>query len=1082
MLRRRAVVLLTTGVALTGLVTGLPSSQAADVRSAHLSRALQGGNSGDFPGAEVPVGDADHRGPDLAPSASAHAAFARLGKGAKTSWTQYGTPHTLTRTAAFLGTGLTGSPEQVARTFLARNAALYGLSPAAIDGLELVSADPLSDSTTAWVVIMRQKLAGLRISEDGLVAVGVGAGGKVAYVTSSLVPTAVLGTLASTTPRLTPQQAFLAAAKDAGITGLSLGKLALGKVDAAGFQTMTAKGLHQLQRTRLRVLPTTDRGARLVYETNVTDVAGGRALAAISFVDAATGAVLLRRDAVDTLAAGTSSAATRYVATSPGAEAPAPPPATDGQQSGPSIWHVFGSNPRVPLTMTPAKDTRYKACSGKKGDLNLLMKDMAGCDYVYTDGSPLPYDSDPLAGLPTFTTVGNNAITSDARLSSSLTPGAPFLPPASPTRDYQPAWTDSWHTSDCDPTSIAGPNQSDITTAIVNLFAGHNRTHDFAYRLGLTEKRGALQTSNFGKGGAEGDPELGNAQNAALSQEAFAAANTAGGPAGQGAPLTGRNNANQITLQDGVPGITNQYLFQPVPTFHGPCADGDLDSGIFLHEYTHAISNRLIAGPDTGLSGQQGGSMGESWSDLVAVEYLNAFGLAGGGGESKTALGAYATGNVFKGIRDYNASPKNNPLNYSDMGFDSTGPEVHADGEIWNAVQMTVRQALIDKYNSKYPYRNKALQKACAVGRTASGALGPKWDKCPGNRRYITYMFDAMIGQANGAPSMVDMKDVELASVLLRDKGDYDTVAEAFARRGLGADAESLKSGDTDPTPSFAGPKAADNAKVTFKLVDASTGQPVKGSVFVGMYHARCTPIATTLGGDEVGPKAVFTKGTYAFTVQAPGYGIQRFTATYAPGTRTQVFRLAQNLASKKYGPSITGNAGALRLGGVFDDTEETNGAFDGQPVAGRAITVKFLSPDQTFDRIAVSALHHPARNLPEGGTEIEGRFLGLRAFDLQASTDGGHTFKTIYRSPSNFFPSARPRPVAPDLINREVRFAQPVTADAIRLVIRSSACTGNKDFSTEEEADPAQASSCTSVAGYSSQVTVTELEVFKAS
>jgi LPXTG-motif cell wall-anchored protein len=1182
-------------VALTGLLAGLPASQAAEQPSAHLSRPLAGGDSGDFPGAEVAVGDADRRGPRLAPLAAAKAAVARLG--AEASYTQYGTPLTLTRERAFLATGIAGSPERVARTFLTQNAAMYGLSPAAIAGLELVSAETLPDSKTAWAVILRQKMNGLRIAEDGMVGVGVGAGGTVAYVTSSLVPTSVLGALPSATPRISPEAAVLAAARDAGITGLDRGDVRLGKVDGTGFQTLRVSGLHQLQRTRLRVLPTTDKGARLVYETNITDVWGGRALAAIGFVDAATGKVLLRRDAVDTLAEGVpSTPKTRSIGTLQTAAAAAgtpgviqgnidpkrctapialtgvapgdltlaiavvaafqpndivlkvqrngkevgsfdtvespeagtvtfvppvlptdkitatvcpfavgdiaepsnfagsyisspfaapnpgglPGPVTDGSDSGPSIFHVFGSNPRLPLTDAAAPDTRYKACSGKKGDPNLLMKDVTGCDYVYTDGSPLPYDSDPVLGLPTFTTVGNNAVTSDARASSSLTPGAPFLPPVSPTREYQPPWTDSWHTSDCNPASIAGPNQSDIQTAVVNLFTGHNRTHDFAYRLGLTEKRGAMQLSNFGKGGAELDPEVGNTQNAALSQEAFAAANTAGGPAGQGSPLTGRNNANQITLQDGVPGITNQYLFQPIPTFHGPCADGDLDSGIFIHEYTHAISNRLIAGPDTGLSGQQGGSMGESWSDLVAVEYLNAFGLAGTGGEDVYALGAYATGNVLKGIRDYSANPDTNPLNYSDFGFDSTGPEVHADGEIWNAVQMTVRQALIAKYNSQYPYNDKVLQKACAVGRTVSGAVGPSWDKCPGNRRYVTYLFDAMIGQMNGSPSMVDMKNVELASVLLRDKRDYDTVADAFARRGLGKGSESLSSADTDPTPSFASPNAAKNADVTFSLLDASTGKPVKGSVFIGMYSARCTPVATTLGGEEPDRKASITAGTYTFTVQAPGYGIQRFTRTMTPGAKAEVFRLAQNLASKKYGPTVTGNAGAARLGGVVDDDEDTNGAFTGQPVAGREITVKFGRPKQTFDRIAVSALHHPARSLPEGGTEVEGRFLGVRAFDLQASKDGGKTFSTIYRSPANFFPAQRPRPVAPDLIAREVKLAAPVTADAVRMVIRTSQCTGNTQYSLEEEADPAQPSACGTVAGYPTSVTVTELEVFR--
>jgi len=66
---------------------------------------------------------------------------------------------------------------------------------------------------------------------------------------------------------------------------------------------------------------------------------------------------------------------------------------------------------------------------------------------------------------------------------------------------------------------------------------------------------------------------------------------------------------------------------------------------------------------------------------------------------------------------------------------------------------MTVRQALIDKYNSTYPYRNKALPEGLAplVERRVARSR-PKWNKCPGNRRYITYMFDAMIGQANGAP------------------------------------------------------------------------------------------------------------------------------------------------------------------------------------------------------------------------------------------------------------------------------------------------------------------------------------------
>ncbi|MGZ6793358.1 MAG: M36 family metallopeptidase, partial [Mycobacteriales bacterium] len=633
---------------------------------------------------------------------------------------------------------------------------------------------------------------------------------------------------------------------------------------------------------------------------------------------------------------------------------PAPP--FNGDTTGPATWRAFGSNPTLARDGVVSPDDRYKACSGVPGaTTSKSMAALLGCSYVYQDASPIAYDVDPVSGLAGATTAGNNALTTNAQLSSSLTPGGPLLPPVSATRDYAPTFADTWHAAKCDPASITPAGGSaDVDAAIVNLFVGHNRIHDFSYRLGLTEVRGALQVNNFGKGAgvsdvAEDDPELGNAQNAALTNNAFAVTNTATGPAA-GVGLTGRDNANQITLQDGVPGITNQYLFQPVVGFYSPCTDGDLDASVFLHEYTHAISNRLIAGPATGLSGQQGGSMGESWSDLDAIEYLNAFGLAGKRGEDPFSLGAYATGDPVVGIRDYNLAPSKNPLNYSDFGFDTTGPEVHADGEVWNAVQMTVREALVKKYDARYPHTDAALQKACALGRTATGAPGPTWDKCPGNRRYITYLYDAMILQANGAPSMVDMKNAELAAVMMRDPKDYDTVADAFASRGLGAGARSKTSDDVNPHPSFASPKAAKNAHVTFSLVDATSGRKVAGSVYVGLYTARCRPVATTLGGKNLPAKAEIIGGAYTLTVQARGYGIQRFPVTLAPGARTVVLKLKQNLASTAYGPTLSGNAGALRLGRVVDDTEVSNGAFDGQPVAGRTVTVGFGNGRATFD------------------------------------------------------------------------------------------------------------------------------------
>ena len=95
---------------------------------------------------------------------------------------------------------------------------------------------------------------------------------------------------------------------------------------------------------------------------------------------------------------------------------------------------------------------------------------------------------------------------------------------------------------------------------MTNLFVAHNRMHDYSYYLGFTEENYNLQVDNLGRNDDPtrgNDPEIGNAQAGALT----------GGPPS----FLGRDNANQIALQDGIPGITNQYLFQPIAgAFYSP--------------------------------------------------------------------------------------------------------------------------------------------------------------------------------------------------------------------------------------------------------------------------------------------------------------------------------------------------------------------------------------------------------------------------------------------------------------------------------------------------------------------------------
>ena len=411
-------------------------------------------------------------------------------------------------------------------------------------------------------------------------------------------------------------------------------------------------------------------------------------------------------------------------------------------------------------------------------------------------------------------------------------------------------FTDAWNNSKCDPTQLH-PTGNDINASVTNLHVAHNRMHDFSYYLGFTEENYNLQVDNLGRNDDPtrgNDPEIGNAQAGAL---------TGGQPS-----FLGRDNANQIALQDGVPGITNQYLFQPLAGgFYSPCADGSLDMSIVGHEYTHAISNRMIGGPDEGITSEQGGAMGESWGDLTAGEYLFEHGYSNGA--NPWAVGPYATGNKTVGIRDYAINA--NPLNYSDYGFDSTGVEVHADGEIWNGTMWEVRQALVAKYNAAYPTTDKALNLRCAQA-TATSTPTPA-TQCPGNRRWLQLVFDGFLLQ-QGATSMLDARDAMLAADRMRFGGaNQAALWDAFARRGMGSNASTPDADSGDPTPGFASPKSTP-ATVKFAATVPSGSPAPAGKVYIGDYEARATPVADTISSTALSNTAKLTAGTYKRAVR----------------------------------------------------------------------------------------------------------------------------------------------------------------------------------------------------------------------
>ncbi|NHC45075.1 M36 family metallopeptidase [Motilibacter aurantiacus] len=791
--------------------------------------------------------------------------------------------------------------------------------------------------------------------------------------------------------------------------------------DEAKAIALRESGLVEGDLTQERLLLTavpTAHGNRAAYEITLfgpTDVAAP--VGTQSWVDARTGEILVRDDLFD------------Y--------------ASDKNNTNPD-WLVFPANPPADYS---SNDTRMRVCWDKE----------TGCELNVNWGvSPLAWDVDPATGLSTFTTAGNNALDVEKwNTTNGNAFGTNYATP-SPTRQYFYPWTNQWQESKCSPDVFTSPQRNDIDAAVTNLFVQHNRMHDFAYNLGFTEATWNMQRDNLGKGQLGNDPERGNAQ----------AGGVVGGPPSFGA----RNNANQGTGPDGMNNITNMYLWQPnAASFYAPCVDGDYDMSIIGHEYTHAISNRMVAGPSRGLGGAAGGAMGESWSDLVAGEYLYEMGYTPAG-NTPWVTGAYATGDPVTGIRNYDLS--NNPLNYSDVAYDVPGAEVHSDGEIWNAIQFSVRSALVDEHGDGTPSKNEK----CANGRFS-------YDNCPGNRMWVQLMFDSMVMTALPQPTFIDLRNAMLAADRLRFGGANQAILwEGFARAGLGQGASTTGPADPDPVASFSAP-GAQNSVVTFAPAGDAAGKAVK--LFIGDYEGRVTPIADTDPATPRGNTFSLVPGTYRAVAQGAGLGMQRLTITVAKGRPVTVAPdLALNVASSANGATASGDG--VYTGLLIDDTEATNWASLNSPVAGKQVTVKLSGAGaQTVEKVNVSAHLHGATPANTLDPQTQNRYTALRQFavyacNAEAGSDCSDSadFTLAYTSPADAFPGRTPRPRAPELIFRSFDIPT-TTATHLQLRVVHTQCTGGPDFNGQQDNDPRANEECSTGSPQALNVRAAEFQAF---
>ncbi|HSS49189.1 MAG TPA: M36 family metallopeptidase, partial [Thermoanaerobaculia bacterium] len=296
--------------------------------------------------------------------------------------------------------------------------------------------------------------------------------------------------------------------------------------------------------------------------------------------------------------------------------------------------------------------------------------------------------------------------------------------------------------------------------AVTQLFYVANWYHDQLYGFGFDEAAGNFQTTNFSGMGTGGDPVLAETQDG-----------------------DGTDNSNFSTPPDGTSGRMQMFIFD----FPTPERDGSLDADIVLHEMTHGLSNRLI-GNAHGLIWDEGGGMGEGWSDFYAMSLThnsNAFPP-----NAEYSMGAYATyqflgltDNYLYGIRRFPYSTDNtvNPLTWADADdvtyntsggitpsplsvfFDGAGAlEVHNVGEIWALSLWEVRSRII------------------------ADPAGANGDVPTGNATMLQLTTDALkMTPIN--PSFTDARDALIAADCVTNAcANEASIWGGFADRGLG--------------------------------------------------------------------------------------------------------------------------------------------------------------------------------------------------------------------------------------------------------------------------------------------------------
>jgi extracellular elastinolytic metalloproteinase len=321
------------------------------------------------------------------------------------------------------------------------------------------------------------------------------------------------------------------------------------------------------------------------------------------------------------------------------------------------------------------------------------------------------------------------------------------------------------------PISLTSAPSAYRPAAVTNLFYWNNIIHDVQYQYGFDEAAGNFQVNNYGRGGLGNDSVRAEAQDGA-----------------------GTNNANFGTPPDGQRPRMQMFVW----TSPNPDRDGDLDSGIVIHEYGHGISNRLVGGPANVncLTNRQ--QPGEGLSDWWALAYTHE---PGDQGTDPRGIGTYALGQAPSGpgirTQRYSTDPAVNTWTYASIN----GMAVpHGVGSVWAQAAWEVYWKLVDAHGY-----NANLYNAAGLA---------------GNQRMMLYVNEGLKNTACN-PTFTQVRDGIIQAAVDNHSGeDVCRMWEAFAAYGLGANAVSGGASSTTPTNGFNVPASCQGGGGTTVFTD----------------------------------------------------------------------------------------------------------------------------------------------------------------------------------------------------------------------------------------------------------------------